>query len=131
METCVQDGNCSPDFSALNDLIDSIDMLPYLTIALGNWWLMAMMTFMIIDSNIMTSLISYYINFDTEFVTSFVSMQILCNVAAHSRPSARSWQWHIYVITCGARVARFVKVSKFKNEFMKPSYLIWSYLCIH
>ena len=69
METCVQDGNCSPDFGALNDLIDSIDMLPYLTIALGNWWLMAMMTFMIIDSNIMTSLMSYYINFDTEFVT--------------------------------------------------------------
>ena len=69
METCVQDGNCSPDFSAFNDLIDSIDMLPYLTIALGNWWLMAMMTFMIIDSNIMTGLMSYYINFDTEFVT--------------------------------------------------------------
>ena len=68
--TCVQElGNCSPDFDALNDLIDSIDMLPYLTIALGNWWLMAMMTFMIIDSNIMTSLMSYYINFDTEFVT--------------------------------------------------------------
>ena len=36
METCVQDGNCSPDFDAFNDLIDSIDMLPYLTIALGN-----------------------------------------------------------------------------------------------
>ena len=65
METCVQDGNCSPDFSAFNDLIDSIDMLPYLTIALGNY----MMTFMIIDSNIMTGLMSYYINFDTEFVT--------------------------------------------------------------
>ena len=65
METCVQDGNCSPDFGALNDLIDSIDMLPYLTIALGNY----MMTFMIIDSNIMTGLMSYYINFDTEFVT--------------------------------------------------------------
>ena len=65
METCLQDGNCSPDFGALNDLIDSIDMLPYLTIALGNY----MMTFMIIDSNIMTGLMSYYINFDTEFVT--------------------------------------------------------------
>ena len=64
--TCVQElGNCSPDFDALNDLIDSIDMLPYLTIALGNY----MMTFMIIDSNIMTGLMSYYINFDTEFVT--------------------------------------------------------------
>ena len=36
METCVQDDNCSLDFGALNDLIDSIDMLPYLTIALGN-----------------------------------------------------------------------------------------------
>ena len=65
METCLQDGNCSPDFGALNDLIDSIDILPYLTIALGNY----MMTFMIIDSNIMTGLMSYYINFDTEFVT--------------------------------------------------------------
>ena len=65
METCVQDSNCSSVFGALNDLIDSIDMLPYLTIALGNY----MMTFMIIDSNIMTGLMSYYINFDTEFVT--------------------------------------------------------------
>ena len=95
-----------------------------------------MMTFMIIDSNIMTSLMSYYINFDTEFLSpckSFVmqpraelTMTYLCHNMRCTRSEIRSSQFlrPCYEMLC----ALFPQCSKKKSILYSNSIFFLRFL---